>query len=331
MTSGPVEATTMEDILTRFTATHRPHTFVDSTSRKEKGGKSSAVLIGLFTHPVSNSIHVLLTERSAALRSHAGDVALPGGKRDLTDESDVACALREADEEVGLPAALLRPFDPTTAAISSSAASASSSSGSPMTVAAAIHLLAPGQPSISKDGLAVMPIIAAIPTPSYLLPIQLDGAFSTPSPSSSHSRLNLGSFDARLNSEEVACLFSVPLNYFLEPDSLEAGIGGAGYSAKTITWRGKEMKLHEFNVRLGPNDYIESEGEKERRRNKEMNTASTDLSVRPSRGFRVWGLTAFMLVQAAVQVFQRQPRFDISMPRVVTPPSESATASVSRL
>lgn len=45
---------------------------------------------------------VLLTERSAMLNSHSGQIAFPGGKVDETDADAVAAALREAEEEVGL-------------------------------------------------------------------------------------------------------------------------------------------------------------------------------------------------------------------------------------
>jgi 8-oxo-dGTP pyrophosphatase MutT (NUDIX family) len=45
---------------------------------------------------------VLLTERTAHLSTHSGQVAFPGGKRDETDTDDAHTALREAQEEIGL-------------------------------------------------------------------------------------------------------------------------------------------------------------------------------------------------------------------------------------
>jgi 8-oxo-dGTP pyrophosphatase MutT (NUDIX family) len=45
---------------------------------------------------------VLLTQRTAHLRDHAGQVSFPGGRQEPTDDSPVMTALREAHEEVGL-------------------------------------------------------------------------------------------------------------------------------------------------------------------------------------------------------------------------------------
>ena len=46
---------------------------------------------------------VLLTKRASHLKHHPGQIAFPGGKLDATDASLEDCALREAQEEVGLP------------------------------------------------------------------------------------------------------------------------------------------------------------------------------------------------------------------------------------
>lgn len=61
----------------------------------------AAVLIGIIERPAG--LTILLTERSAALRIHAGQIAFPGGRIDADDSSPIAAALREAEEEVGLP------------------------------------------------------------------------------------------------------------------------------------------------------------------------------------------------------------------------------------
>jgi 8-oxo-dGTP pyrophosphatase MutT (NUDIX family) len=51
---------------------------------------------------VSRDLDVLLLSRAATLRSHAGQVAFPGGRIDPGDDGPVAAALREATEETGL-------------------------------------------------------------------------------------------------------------------------------------------------------------------------------------------------------------------------------------
>jgi len=45
---------------------------------------------------------VLFTQRSAALRHHAGQISFPGGRLESADASPIEAALREAREEVGL-------------------------------------------------------------------------------------------------------------------------------------------------------------------------------------------------------------------------------------
>jgi len=50
---------------------------------------------------------VLLTLRQPHLRRHAGQIAFPGGRVDPEDESVIAAALREAQEEIGLDPAMV--------------------------------------------------------------------------------------------------------------------------------------------------------------------------------------------------------------------------------
>lgn len=64
-------------------------------------GRHSAVLM-LYAGETFEDADVLLLQRSATMRSHAGQVAFPGGATDPEDASSTATAMREAQEEVGL-------------------------------------------------------------------------------------------------------------------------------------------------------------------------------------------------------------------------------------
>ncbi|KAJ3214437.1 hypothetical protein HDU67_001677 [Dinochytrium kinnereticum] len=64
-----------------------------------------------------HALNVLLTRRADSLRTHRGEVALPGGKKDPEDVDLIATALREASEEIGLPpgaAQVIATFPPAT-------------------------------------------------------------------------------------------------------------------------------------------------------------------------------------------------------------------------
>jgi len=67
----------------------------------EHGGREAAVLI-LFAESEAHGPDVLVLQRAAEMRNHAGQPAFPGGAADPGDGGPQQTALREAAEEVGL-------------------------------------------------------------------------------------------------------------------------------------------------------------------------------------------------------------------------------------
>ncbi len=51
----------------------------------------------------SDGLTLLFTQRTAHLTDHAGQVSFPGGRAETYDTSPIKTALREAEEEIGLP------------------------------------------------------------------------------------------------------------------------------------------------------------------------------------------------------------------------------------
>jgi 8-oxo-dGTP pyrophosphatase MutT (NUDIX family) len=88
-----------EPLLTRV-ATCRTEDFTPVRA-PSGGGRPSAVLV-LLGADESGAPDLLILQRAATMRNHAGQPAFPGGATDPTDADAVATALREANEEVGL-------------------------------------------------------------------------------------------------------------------------------------------------------------------------------------------------------------------------------------
>jgi len=63
--------------------------------------RRAAVLMLFFQD--AEKLCVLLTRRTEDVEHHKGQISFPGGSRDDGDESLVATALRETEEEIGLP------------------------------------------------------------------------------------------------------------------------------------------------------------------------------------------------------------------------------------
>jgi 8-oxo-dGTP pyrophosphatase MutT (NUDIX family) len=73
---------------------------VAGMAREERTLMPAAVLMPLVER--SEGYTVLLTQRTAHLEHHAGQISFPGGRAEEEDANPVDTALREAEEEIGL-------------------------------------------------------------------------------------------------------------------------------------------------------------------------------------------------------------------------------------
>lgn len=69
--------------------------------------RPAAVLVPIV---LRDPLTVMLTQRSHDMPSHPGQISFPGGKLEACDAGPVACALREAHEEIGLDASFVEPL-----------------------------------------------------------------------------------------------------------------------------------------------------------------------------------------------------------------------------
>ena len=67
------------------------------------GRTDAAVLVPLYLD--AGELHAVFTKRRGDLRRHAGEISFPGGRQERADEDLRLTALREAEEEIGLPPA----------------------------------------------------------------------------------------------------------------------------------------------------------------------------------------------------------------------------------
>jgi 8-oxo-dGTP pyrophosphatase MutT (NUDIX family) len=114
----------MLDELLRRVSSHTP-------SALESGRRfpEAAVLLPITR---SDQPELILTLRASGLSTHGGEVAFPGGRRDPEDPDLMFTALREAEEEIGLPPGL-------------------------------VEVIGPLSPLISKHGIKVTPYVGLIP------------------------------------------------------------------------------------------------------------------------------------------------------------------------
>lgn len=97
------DPTLIERLRTRISRGDLPPTYTHGFDPDRAGLTPAAVLVPLVVR--ESGITVLLTQRTAHLNDHAGQVSFPGGRREESDPDFIFTALREASEEVGLDSA----------------------------------------------------------------------------------------------------------------------------------------------------------------------------------------------------------------------------------
>lgn len=106
----PEERLSIEGLKRQLSSAQVPELeeFDRSPWRQAGDPRQAAVLIPLIPRP--DGLSVLLTQRSADLSDHAGQISFPGGRTDPDDRDALATALREAHEEVDLAPERIEPL-----------------------------------------------------------------------------------------------------------------------------------------------------------------------------------------------------------------------------
>jgi len=78
----------------------------DAAALDVRGRIDAAVLVAIYEHEAE--LHSVFTRRRDDLRRHAGEISFPGGRQDAGEEDLRETALREAEEEIGLPREAVR-------------------------------------------------------------------------------------------------------------------------------------------------------------------------------------------------------------------------------
>ncbi|KAF7542786.1 hypothetical protein G7Z17_g11274 [Cylindrodendrum hubeiense] len=235
--------------------------------------KRAAVLILLYADR-RGDLRVVITMRAASLRSFSGHAAFPGGKADNTEETAYQIARREAWEEIGLPMddrKLPKPFR--------------------------IEHLCCLPPSLARTHLVVRPCVAFLHA----------GQPSPGSPAAVVEDVMIPKLDAR----EVAAVFSAPFYNFLKTEDLPPAPGetlpeGHWYDGNWISWKEFPWRVHNFYVP------VNNQTVSKPRHDCDQSNLAEKLKEEEERDgrFKVWGMTARVLVDAARIAYAEEPEME---------------------
>jgi len=252
------------------------------------------VLILLYADK-QGDLRVVLTMRAKTLKSYAGQAALPGGKADSLSESPFQTARREAFEEIGLPL-----------------------SDSKFPPPYRIEELCQMPANLARTELGVRPCIAYIsPHPNY--------PKDKPIPSAEEALL------PRLDAREVAAVFSAPFHNFLKETDEHGTENAAGYGVEATgfpaqwyqgtwtDWHESRWRMHNFYVPVSGHSVAWAAASSSSPAVGSSSLPYRDLpgpaaAVRKAQDtmkrFRVFGMTARIMVDAARVAYGEEPEFE---------------------
>lgn len=176
------------------------------------------MLILLFADRLGD-LRVVLTIRSAGLKSYAGQAALPGGKADTLQETPFMTARREAFEEIGLPM-----------------------SDHKLPTGYKVEHLTELPANLAMTELGVRPCVAYLRTPAP--------SERNQSPDAARDLL------PKLDAKEVAAVFTAPFHNFLRERDVDPevrdSVPGEWYKGSWHSWHETAWMMHQFFVPVTP-------------------------------------------------------------------------------
>ena len=250
--------------------------------------RRAAVLILLFADP-RGDLRVVLTLRASTLKSYPGQAAFPGGKADTLAETAVQTARREAREEIGLPSddgQLQPPFR--------------------------IEHLCELPTNLARTELGVRPCVALL---------HAGDEDESGRGRASSSRTVEESLIPRLDAKEVAAVFSAPFHNFLrvgdemstaEERASVQSAGGKWYEGMWTEWYESRFRMHNFYVPIAGHAVTKA---KEKGRGQRVAAEHLDKAERAGElsRYRVFGMTARIMVDAARIAYGEEPEFEHTM------------------
>ncbi|OHE98953.1 NUDIX domain-containing protein [Colletotrichum orchidophilum] len=243
--------------------------------------RRAAVLVLLYADR-RGDLRVVITMRAASLRSFSGHAAFPGGKADTLQETPYEIARREAWEEIGLPmddARIPKPFK--------------------------IEPLCYLPYNLARTELVVRPCVAFL--------------HADEEPDEDPSPLVEERMIPRLDAKEVAAVFSAPFQNFLRakdadiPSSSSKVLPpGHWYDGNWIQWKDHPWRVHNFYVPVD-DQRVTTPGNAMEVDHPQSNLAEKLEEETEKEGggrFKVWGLTAHMLVDCARIAYGKDPEFE---------------------